>query len=78
MSSACMAARTTSRQTCARTRAFSRSSAARMAVNGLCRTLAENGLGTVTVSVGERLSYEDETDHHRHGGGAAKTRPLRP
>ena len=30
-------------------------------VNGLCRTLAENGLGTVTVSVGERLSYEDET-----------------
>lgn len=29
-------------------------------VNGLCRTLAENGLGTVTVSVGERLSYEDE------------------
>ena len=30
-------------------------------VNGLCRTLAENGLGTVTVSVGEQLSYEDET-----------------
>ena len=30
-------------------------------VNDLCRTLAENGLGTVTVSVGERLSYEDET-----------------
>ena len=30
-------------------------------VNGLCRTLAESGLGTVTVSVGERLSYEDET-----------------
>ena len=30
-------------------------------VNGLCRTLAENGLGTVTMSVGERLSYEDET-----------------
>ena len=26
-------------------------------VNGLCRTLAENGLGTVTVSVGEQLSY---------------------
>ena len=30
-------------------------------VNDLCRTLTENGLGTVTVSVGERLSYEDET-----------------
>ena len=30
-------------------------------VNDLCRTLAENGLGTVTVSVGEQLSYEDET-----------------
>ena len=30
-------------------------------MNGLCRTLAENGLGTVTVSVGEQLSYEDET-----------------
>ena len=30
-------------------------------VNDLCRTLAENGLGAVTVSVGERLSYEDET-----------------
>ena len=30
-------------------------------VHDLCRTLTENDLGTVTVSVGERLSYEDET-----------------
>ena len=30
-------------------------------VNDLCRSLTENGLGAVTVSVGERLSYEGET-----------------
>ena len=39
-------------------------------VNGLCRTLAENGLGTVTVSVGERWARMDR--HHRHGGRNCK------